>query len=84
MVYYPAVNNDVQLTRRVAGLIDPDMLVDIEPLMIAEISLITREGARNIYVPGLQGMRIRDLHSLSTATNLTLMKRCCCSRYRYM
>ena len=24
------------LTRRVAGLIDPDMLVDIEPLMIAE------------------------------------------------
>ena len=36
MVYYPAVNNDVQLTRRVAGLIDPDMLVDIEPLMIAE------------------------------------------------
>lgn len=36
LVYYPAVNNDVQLTRRVAGLIDPDMLVDIEPLMIAE------------------------------------------------
>ena len=36
MVYYPAVNNDVQLTSKIAGFVDPDILVDIDPLMIAE------------------------------------------------
>ncbi|NLX70015.1 MAG: amidohydrolase [Clostridiales bacterium] len=36
VVYYPAVNNDVQLTSKIAGFVDPDILVDIDPLMIAE------------------------------------------------